>query len=99
MHSIIFGTSHRMHVPVLGSALVVVIDFIPLFFLDNVRKHVLIPLNMTFVISLFTSAVITLALAPILYDFLLNRGTGSNNLPGRTFLSLCLGGCCHDTLR
>lgn len=89
MQRIIFRTSHRMHVPVLGSALVVVIDFVPLFFLDKVRKHVLIPLNVSFVISLFTSAVMTLALAPMLYDCLLNGGAfGKRKLPGRTFLTM-----------
>lgn len=81
---IIFSTSHRMHVPVLGSALVVIIDFIPLFFLDKVRKHVLIPLKVTFVITLFTSAIITLALAPILYDCLLGQGPASGGMRGRT---------------
>lgn len=83
---IMFGTSGRIHVPVLGSALVVIIDFMPLFFLSNVRKHVLIPLNVTFVMTLFTSAVITLALAPMLYSCLLN-GRGNSGLPGRTFMT------------
>lgn len=86
MLSIMFGTSGRMHVPVLGSALVVMIDFMPLFFLANVRKHVLMPLNITFVITLFTSAVITLAIAPMLYSCLLNEG-GDSGVPGRTFMT------------
>lgn len=83
---IMFGTSGRIHVPVLGSALVVMIDFIPLFFLDKVRKEVLIPLNVTFVITLFTSAIITLALAPMLYSCLLNDGGAGGRL-GRSFMT------------
>lgn len=96
--AIIFRTSGRMHVPVLGSALVVMTDFIPLFFLSKVRNEVLTPLNVAFIVSLFTSAIITLALAPILYDCLLG-GPGGGNRRRSPCLIHGLGSNCKVTLQ
>ena len=68
---VVFNASREVRRPIWSSTLIVVVSFIPLFFLQGMEGRMLIPLGLTFVIALFASTVISLTLTPVLCSYLL----------------------------
>ncbi|NMB48893.1 MAG: efflux RND transporter permease subunit [Bacteroidales bacterium] len=68
---VVFTASREVRRPIWSSTLIVVVSFIPLFFLQGMEGRMLIPLGLTFVIALFASTVISLTLTPVLCSYLL----------------------------
>lgn len=59
--------------PMLNSTLIIVASFLPLFFLSGMEGRMLIPLGISFVISLFASTLVALTLTPVLCSILLKK--------------------------
>ena len=59
--------------PILNSTLIIVVSFVPLFFLSGMEGRMLVPLGIAFIVALFASTVVALTLTPVLCSFLLNR--------------------------
>ena len=68
---VVFNASREVRRPIWNSTLIVVVSFIPLFFLQGMEGRMLIPLGLTFVIALFASTVVSLTLTPVLCSYLL----------------------------
>lgn len=73
--AIIFQASREVRLPILNSTLIVIVSFLPLFFLTGMEGRMLIPLGVAFIVSLFASTVVALTLTPVLCSYLL---TGSS---------------------
>ena len=69
----VFEASKEVRMPMLNSTLIIVASFLPLFFLSGMEGRMLIPLGISFVISLFASTLVALTLTPVLCSVLLKR--------------------------
>lgn len=70
---IVFEASREVRIPILNSSLIIVASFLPLFFLNGIEGRMLIPLGISFIISLAASTVVALTLTPVLCYFLLGK--------------------------
>lgn len=68
---LIFNASKEVRMPILNSTLIIVATFIPLFFLSGMEGRMLVPLGISFVVSLFASTIVALTLTPVLCSYLL----------------------------
>lgn len=81
---VIFEASKEVRMPILNSTLIIIASFLPLFFLSGMEGRMLVPLGITFIVSLFASTVIALTLTPVLCSYLLvkqNHNTEENKEP------------------
>lgn len=69
----VFEASKEVRMPMLNSTLIIVASFLPLFFLSGMEGRMLIPLGISFVISLFASTLVALTLTPVLCSILLKK--------------------------
>ena len=58
--------------PILNSTVIIVVSFVPLFFLSGMEGRMLVPLGIAFIVALFASTVVALTLTPVLCSYLLN---------------------------
>ncbi len=70
---VVFNASREVRMPILNSTLIIVVCFLPLFFLDGMEGRMLVPLGIAFILSLFASTVVALTLTPVLCSFLLKN--------------------------
>ena len=70
---IVFNASREVRMPILNSTLIIVVCFLPLFFLSGMEGRMLVPLGIAFILSLFASTVVALTLTPVLCSFLLKN--------------------------
>lgn len=69
--TVVFEASKEVRMPILNSTLIIVASFLPLFFLSGMEGRMLVPLGITFIISLFASTLVALTLTPVLSSYLL----------------------------
>lgn len=68
---VVFEASKEVRMPILNSTLIIVASFLPLFFLSGMEGRMLVPLGISFIVSLFASTLIALTLTPVLCSYLL----------------------------
>ena len=69
---VVFEASKEVRMPVFNSTLIIIVSFIPLFFLGGMEGRMLAPLGISFIVSLFASTLIALTLTPVLSSYLLH---------------------------
>lgn len=79
---IVFHASREVRMPILNSTLIIVVSFLPLFFLSGMEGRMLVPLGIAFILSLFASTIVALTLTPVLCSFLL-KNVGNSSEPER----------------
>ena len=76
--TVIFEASREVRMPILSSTLIIIVSFIPLFFLTGMEGRLLAPLGIAFITALCASTVVALTLTPVLCSFLLGRKQGKD---------------------
>ncbi len=69
---VVFEASKEMLASVVNATLIIIVAFIPLFFLSGMEGRMLIPLGIAFIVSLFISMVVSMTLTPLLCKIMLS---------------------------
>ena len=86
---VVFDASREVRMPILNSTLIIVVSFVPLFFLSGMEGRMLIPLGIAFIVALFASTVVALTLTPVLCSYLLG-GSKDGGMPKEAFVAVWL---------
>jgi len=82
---VIYKASTEIRSSIVQATLIIIVAFIPLFFLSGMEGKMLKPLGITFIVSLFASMLIAITLTPVLSSYFLitpkqlNRDTRGGN--------------------
>ena len=69
---VVFDASKEVRMPILNSTLIIVVSFVPLFFLSGMEGRMLAPLGVAFITALFASTLVALTLTPVLCSYMLD---------------------------
>ncbi|MBT3208449.1 MAG: efflux RND transporter permease subunit [Bacteroidetes bacterium] len=69
--AVIFDASMEIRSSIIHATFIIIVAFVPLFFLSGMEGRLLRPLGITFIVSLFASLAVSLTLTPVLSSFLL----------------------------
>lgn len=70
---VIFAASKEIMASILNATLIIIVAFIPLFFLSGMEGRMLRPLGISFIVSLFASLIVAVTLTPVLCSFMLTN--------------------------
>ena len=87
---VVFEASKEVRMPILNSTLIIVVSFVPLFFLSGMEGRMLVPLGVAFITALFASTVVALTLTPVLCSYLLGYNVKGDGVPKEAFLAVWL---------
>ena len=95
---VVFNASKEVRMPILNSTLIIVVSFVPLFFLTGMEGRMLVPLGVAFIVALFASTIVALTVTPVLCSYLLGRNK-SDKIPKEAFVARWLKGVYEKALR
>ena len=87
---VVFNASKEVRMPILNSTLIIIVSFVPLFFLSGMEGRMLIPLGISFIVALFASTIVALTLTPVLCSYLLGGKKHSTKVPKEAFVAVWL---------
>ncbi|WP_273388857.1 efflux RND transporter permease subunit [Barnesiella viscericola] len=87
---VVFEASCEVRMPILNSTLIIIVTFIPLFFLTGMEGRMLVPLGIAFIVALFASTLVALTLTPVLCSYLLGKGGDDHKLTREPFVARTL---------
>jgi CzcA family heavy metal efflux pump len=70
--TVVFEASKEIRASILNATLIIIVAFLPLFFLSGMEGRMLKPLGISFIVSLFVSLIVAMTLTPILARMLLS---------------------------
>ena len=88
--NIIYEASREVRMPILNSTLIIIVSFVPLFFLTGMEGRMLVPLGIAFIVALAASTLVALTLTPVLCSYLLGGSHDKENAMREARLSVWL---------
>lgn len=70
---VVYNGSSEIRPSIFNATIIIIITFIPLFFLEGFEGKMLKPLGISFIISLFASLIVAVTLTPVLCSLLLTN--------------------------
>jgi len=70
---VIFSASLEIRSSIINATFIIIIAFLPLFFLSGMEGKLLMPLGIAFIVSLFASLIVSITLTPVLCSYLLSN--------------------------
>jgi CzcA family heavy metal efflux pump len=70
---VIFDASVEIRTSIINATFIIIVAFLPLFFLSGMEGKLLAPLGVAFIVSLFASLIVSITLTPVLGSFLLTN--------------------------
>ena len=70
---VVYDASKEIRSSIFKATLIIIIAFIPLFFLSGMEGRMLRPLGISFIVSLFASLMVAVTLTPVLCSFMLTN--------------------------
>ncbi len=64
--TVVFEASKEIRASILNATLIIIVAFLPLFFLSGMEGRMLKPLGISFIVSLFFSLIVAMTLTPLL---------------------------------
>jgi len=69
--SVVFEASKEIIPPIVNATLIIIMAFLPLFFLSGMEGRMLQPLGISFVVAIFISLIVAMTLTPLLSKLLI----------------------------
>lgn len=71
--TVVYEASKEIRASILNATLIIMVAFLPLFFLSGMEGRMLQPLGISFVVSLFVSLIVAMTLTPLLCNLMLTN--------------------------
>jgi CzcA family heavy metal efflux pump len=72
---VIFDASYEIRHSIINATFIIIVAFLPLFFLSGMEGKLLAPLGIAFIVALFASLIVSITLTPVLCSYLLTNDT------------------------
>lgn len=95
---VVYEASKEVRMPIFNSSLIIIASFLPLFFLQGIEGRMLIPLGISFVVSLIASTIVALTVTPVMCTYLLGDKRIASQLEKEPWLSRKLSQWYHRAL-
>lgn len=83
---VIFDASVEIRTSIINATFIIIVAFIPLFFLSGMEGKLLAPLGIAFIVSLFASLVVSITLTPVMGSYLLTNDKMLQKQHGESWL-------------
>ncbi|MDQ3050450.1 MAG: efflux RND transporter permease subunit [Bacteroidota bacterium] len=83
---VIFDASVEIRSSIINATFIIIIAFLPLFFLSGMEGKLLVPLGIAFIVSLFASLIVSITLTPVLGSYLLTNDKMLQSQMGESWL-------------
>lgn len=68
---VIYDASVEIRTSIINATFIIIVAFVPLFFLSGMEGRLLVPLGIAFIVALFVSLIVSISITPVLCSYLL----------------------------